>query len=271
MKHSPRRRKNWIFWVGVALLCLFWLAFIPVLISGPTNGNIIMIVIFTAFSVGIIILGIRLRRKEPGVEIKLGPEPAYSSQPVRDKTGDKLCTHFLTLGIDAEKLHKHPLEKAGVWGVLTRERHGSLVRVAGKNIGYVSVLKASSEQGTAYHLDYLVPLRDTPSHLCRAKLTEKHRAFWSSEIVDIEWKGETLADSLNHDLTLKQSLLEEFRLSKPFSIDITPWSAYQSAKLKTRAAGTGFHFPSRNMFDCLDRIAAHVIECNGRIAEQSEL
>lgn len=186
-----------------------------------------------------------------------------------DEAVDKLCTHFLTLGIDAEKLHKHPLERAGVWGVLTRERHGSLVRVAGNNIGFVNVIKVSSEggppgvgAGTAYHLDYLVPLRDAPSRSCRAKLKTKCRSLWSTEIVDIEWKGETLADTLNDDLTLKQRLSEEFRLNKPLTIEITPWPAYQCAKLKTRAAGTGFHFPSRNMFDCLDRIAGHVIEVN---------
>ena len=173
---------------------------------------------------------------------------------------DKLCTHFLSLGIEAEKLRKHPLEKAGVWGVLTRTSYPCRVRVAGKNIGYVGVIKASSEYGTAYHLDYLVPLKDTPSPLCRAKLRTKTQSFGSTDIIDIEWKGETLADTLNGDLNLKQRLLEEFRLNKPLTIEITPEPAYQSARLKTRAGGTGFHFPSRNMFDCLDRIAAHVIK-----------
>ena len=184
----------------------------------------------------------------------------------RDKAVDELCTHFLTLGIDAEKLHKHPLQKPGVWGLLTQPQLGGwLVRVAGKNIGYVIVLKRSSGEegfaGTAYHLDYLVPLKDTPSRLCRAKLEEKHKSksFWSTEIVDIEWKGETLADRLNGDLNLKQRLLEEFRLNKSLSIKITPEPVYQSARLKISFSGFGSYFPSRKMFDCLDRIAGHVI------------
>ena len=179
---------------------------------------------------------------------------------------DKLCAHFLTLGIDAQKLRKHPLEKAGIWGVLTRERHGKLVQVAGKNIKYGNVIKGSDPQVTVptYQLDFLVPLRDTPSRLCRAKLRIKTESFWSTKIVDIEWKGETLADKLNGDLNLKQRLSEELRLNKWFVIEITPWPAYQSAKLKTRAPGEGegFDFLSRNMFDCLDQIAACVIEVN---------
>jgi len=156
------------------------------------------------------------------------------------------------------------MEKAGIWGMLTRERHGKLVQVIGKNIGYVCIQKVSNEYGdTAYYFDYLVPLTDMRSHLCQAKLKTKTESFWSRKIVDIEWKGETLADMLNGDLSLKQSLLEEFQLNKPdtpFNIKITPWRTYRCARIKTAVKDTGFPFPSKSMFDCLDTIAAHVIK-----------
>lgn len=238
MKESPRKRKRGWVWVGVALLCLtgpISISFIKSAVTEPEVVNILFIVpllLFLGVPVGIIIYGVSYRRIAPTVETKQLEPDSLTPVTSKDERADKLCTHFLTMGIDAEKLRRHPLERAGVWGVLTRERGlAPLAKVAGKNISYVMVQKVSSEAGpragTHYLLDHLVPLRETPSRLCRARLGTKTKSFWSTEIVDIEWKGETLANTLNDDLTLKQRLLEEFQLNKPLTIEITPRLAYQ--------------------------------------------
>ena len=274
--------KWWWAWygVGVGFITLGVLSLIFfILLLALEEGEEVTLGLFgllgSVFAGAIGIYGVRRGGKARDRGIAAMPARVETNQlepdsltPVtsKDEGADNLCAHFLALGIEAKRLHKHPLEKAGIWGILTRERRGKLVRVVGKNIGYVDVYKLEdlgtqySSGAKAWFCDYLVPLRERSSRLCRAKLGKKNRSFWSTEIVDIEWKGETLADMLNGDLTLEQRLLEEFQLNRPLEIKITPWPAYQCAKLKTRAAGTGFHFPSCNMFDCLDRIAGHVVK-----------
>lgn len=184
-------------------------------------------------------------------------------QKLRDKTADKWCNHLLALGIPAEILRGHPLQKVGASGAKSL----GLVQVAGRNIGYVSVIRASEgfreSTHAEYYLKYLVPLGETPSSLCRAGLVTKKRGLLQREVVDIEWGGGTLADTLNGDQSLKQSLLMEFRLNGPLEIVIAPEPIYRCIVIET-----GLHLPSGNLFDCLDRIAKlateHVTEVNSQ-------
>ncbi|GAH83518.1 unnamed protein product, partial [marine sediment metagenome] len=126
MNQPARRRKSGWFWVGVALLpvvALLWFALVPAVVAEPDIANIIFVIIFltllTVVPVGIMaygVYGVRHGTKEPAVEVKLGPEPAYPPQPVaepaqtyrgffgwlkeklRDKTIDKLCDDLCAMG-----------------------------------------------------------------------------------------------------------------------------------------------------------------------------
>ena len=186
-------------------------------------------------------------------------------QLFRGKTADRLCNHLRLLGIEAEILQGHPLQKVGASGAKLL----GLVQVAGRNIGYVNIIRASmsSQGGThvEYCLNYLVPLGQIPSSLCRAVLVTKKQGLLRREVVDIEWGGGTLADTLNGDQSLKQSLLMEFRLNGPVEIAIAPEPIYRCTRIETWGItqrgflpGSDFHLPSGSLFDCLDRIAGHI-------------
>lgn len=189
-------------------------------------------------------------------------------EALRDKAADELCAHFLHLGIQAEMLRGHPLQKVGArkeFGI-KRESLG-LVQVAGKNIGYVAIIRETigggKERYIRYDFEYLVSLGEIPSSLCWAKLDTQKRGLFRRKVVDIEWRGGTLANTLNGDLSLKDSLLMEFRLSRPLDIVVAPEPVYQCTRIETPR-----HLPSGNLFDCLDRIAghipSHVTEANSR-------
>jgi len=176
-------------------------------------------------------------------------------EAIRDKAADKLCAHLLASGIQAELLHEHPLQKVGA----KRGKSLGLVQVTGKNIGYVNLIKRSEYSLLAgraleeYYLEYLVPLRDIPSSLCWAALRTRTRSLLSREVVDIEWGGGSLADTLNGDLALKQRLLTEFRLNRPLGIEIAPEPVYRCIRIET-----DHRLPSGRLFDCLDRVAGHI-------------
>lgn len=197
-------------------------------------------------------------------------------EAVRDKTADKLYAHLLALGIEVEILQGHPLQKVGVktssrTGFAARHsRSLGLVKVHGKSIGYVNCVRDVTGGGPAAsqedYLEYLVPLGEIPSSLCWTKLHTKKRGLFRREVVDIEWLGSALSETLNTDLALKQSLLMEFRQTKPLEIEIAPEPVYQCARIETT-----LRLPSGSLFDCLDRIAGHipphVTEVNSRPEE----
>jgi len=208
----------------------------------------LVIIIFFVFMVGMIAMKVILPRR------------------AGKKSADRLCAHFLVLGMRASILEKHPLQKVGGGNSL------GLVQVAERNIGYVNVLKYIDEGTAYYYLDYLVPLKDIPSGLCWAELHTKKRGLLRREVVDIEWRGGTLADTLNGDLTLKQNLLIELRRNGPLDIQIAPEPVYRCVRIETESVRIEAELCiSAGMFDCLDRIAGliqkHVAEVNSRPEE----
>lgn len=209
MKHSPQGRKNWWVLVGVALLCLFWLAFIPVLISGPTIGNIVMMVIFTAFCVGIITsrrwLG-RLGSKKPGIKMKPGPEPAYPSQPdtkptrpykgfwgklrekMRDKTRDELCAYLCTMGLDARMAERRRPEEH-IWKLA---KSLGLIAISDSPIRWVNVCEFEGGQytSTTYRNVYLVPdPRVAGEGYLELKSVRVKSKPVFGEVVDLRWQA----------------------------------------------------------------------------------
>ena len=199
-------------------------------------------------------------------------------EAVRDKTADKLYAHLLALGIEAEILQGHPLQKVSVktssWIGFpsSQSRSLGLVKVHGKNIGYVNCVRDVVGGGPAAsqedYLEYLVPLREIPLGMCWAKLKTRKRGLLRRRVVDIEWGGGTLADMLNGDPTLKESLLMEFQLNRPLDIIVAPEPLHQCARIETTLHLPYLDLPSGSLFDCLDRIAghipSHVTEVNSR-------
>lgn len=196
---------------------------------------------------------------------------------LRDRTADKVYAHLRSLGIEVEMLHGHPLQKVGAkisflgLGTVREGDSLGLVQVVGKSIRYVNVIreqKFSGEGGTttSYFLEYLVPLGEIPLRSCWAELHKKKRFLFWGGVTDVEWRGGSLAETLNGDLTLKQSLLTEFRVNRPLGIEIVPEPIYRCARISTR-----FYLPLRNLFDCLDRVAGltaeYVTEVNSRPEE----
>lgn len=191
-----------------------------------------------------------------------------------DETADKLCTDFNSLGIQAEIVHGHPLQEVGAKQSFTEWWGGGkksigLIQVAGKNISYVNVIRLYSNvpQGyVEYYLEYLVPLRDTPSSLFfKTELKKRTRSWFSREVVDIQWKGGTLADTLNGDPSLKEILLTHLRQNSQLKIEIFAEPGYRCASIETMGVQKErwLRKPiirplSRSMFDCLDRIAGHI-------------
>lgn len=186
-------------------------------------------------------------------------------EAVRDKSADKLYAHLLNLGLQAELMRGNPLQKVGA--IKGKSKSLGLIQVSGKNIGCVNMIKErriGEEWSIFYYLDYIVPLKEIPSILYRASVETKTKGFFRDKVVDIKWRGHALADALNDDLNLKQDLLMEYRLNWSLSwITIIPAPAYQCARIETN-----WVLPSNSLFDCLERIAGHVIEVNKRLDEK---
>lgn len=192
---------------------------------------------------------------------------------LRDKAADNLCADFRAMGIDAQLLRKHPLQKVGtekssLWELGAEKKSLGLIQVGGKNIDYVNVIRLTSgqHQDVEYRLEYLVLLAGIPSSLsCETKLKKRTKSRFSRKVVDIAWEGDTLADTLNADLSLKESLLTQCRENSQLKIEIVPESAYGCTRIETRGIqrerwfrGPVIRPPSPSMFDCLNRIAGHV-------------
>lgn len=176
---------------------------------------------------------------------------------------DKLCAHLLSLGIQAEILPRHSLEEVGItrdmlWsGRIWRESLGS-VQVVGKRIGYINIISERMESERSYHevgrfLEYLVTLKEIPSSLCWAVLVAEERGLLRRKVIDIDWRGGSIAEKLNSESTLKQNLLMEFQLSGPLNVVIAPEPIYQCIRIETP-----HRLPSANFFDCLELLARHI-------------
>jgi len=190
-----------------------------------------------------------------------------------NKNVKNLYSFLMSLGLQAEMLSEHALKKVGeeIYELNQKKRDTyssiALIKITKRNIGYINLVeyRSSSVEGGVnndYLLEYLVPLEDIPLNLCWAKLKTVKQGLFRRKIVDIEWQGGTLTEPLNRDLTLRDSLLTEFRLGIPIEIEIAPEPIYQCARIETEGC------VSVDMFDCLDRIAGyipqHVTEVNSR-------
>lgn len=169
-----------------------------------------------------------------------------------------LYKHLHSLGIQVDKTHGHPLQKVctvkGSFWSGHRAKSLGFIQITGNNIAYINVIEdcygGYRYTFTSYYLEYLIPISEIPSSLCRATLSIKKRGLLRRKVVDIEWHGGTLADKLNDDSTLNQDLLMAFQLDRPIGITVIPEPIYRCIRIET-----DLHLPSRSLFDCLCRIA----------------
>lgn len=197
------------------------------------------------------------------------------------KDPDELCAHLLVLGIDAHMLPEEP------------NGHLGLIHLADKNIVAIAVVEESHGGGgpsggpgtdpgyTTVHLEYRVRPGNMPRVLCSRIKLQKTPLRWKAgvsimelplsrniitQVTDIRRKGGILADRLNGDVSLTESLVAELHENRDLAIRIEfdpnfGWKIVTRGVEKRRFWGrplTGL--PSRRLFDCLDRIAGHVIE-----------
>lgn len=217
MKQSPGQKRSGWFWVGIALLpfvALLWFALVPAMIAEPDIANIIFVMIFltliTAVPVGIMAYGlysVRQGRKEPAVEIKVGAEPTYPSQPamkpaqadtgffgrlrekLRDKVIDKLYDDLCALGLDARMAERRrPEEKM----ILNSGKSLGLIEIRDRPIHWVNVRKHAGDQYTsdAYTNVYLVPDRRVPREgYLELKSVRVKSVPVVGRVVDFRWEA----------------------------------------------------------------------------------
>lgn len=186
---------------------------------------------------------------------------------------------------------------AGVFGVAGAWESIGVIQIAGGNISYVYVARRdvpSWDGGSypEYRVDYLVSQEKYPlAFYGKTALRKqyKRKVPFSHEVVDIEWeKGgvftdrgldewgfspkETLGKRLNADLSLKDSLLMLMREESKggeFEIEVVDFElAHQLAAI--RVTYTRSPRLSPGMFDCLDRIARHIIKCASSKEEEAK-
>jgi len=236
MKQSTGRGKSRWFWVGLALLpivAILWFALIPAMVAEPNIANIIFVIIFltllTAVPVGIMVYGIYSVRhvsKEPPVEIKLGseptylsepaekptqemqqrPEPAYASQPtmkpaqtytgffgkirekLRDKTIENLCDYLCAMGLNARMAERRRTEEKMI---LNSGTSLGLIEIRDRPIRWVNVRKHATGENTAdvYTNVYLVPDRRVPKRgYLELKSVRVRNVPLFGRVVDLRWK-----------------------------------------------------------------------------------
>lgn len=196
----------------------------------------------------------------------------------RDKRAIGLCDHLRGLSIDAQLLTDHQLQRAATeqsaleWLLGPHKKSIGFIQITGRNIAYINVVQSVgyvSESGSLdYYLEYLVSVVDIQCSLPYKTVLKKtsRSRFWG-KIVDIEWKGGLLANRLNNDHSLKERFLTYLQENMNFEIKIVPEACYGYVKIETTGIQRDrmleqpiIHFPSRTMFDCLDRVALHVID-----------
>lgn len=192
-----------------------------------------------------------------------------------------LLRHLRSLGIHAQRSHENPLQEVGTrrpwwlwWLYWKNTKSLGLIQLDGTNIGYANIIVTISRppplsqypipvhyESEEYRLEYLVVAREISSNLSRkTKVRKRLRHRLWGEVIDIHWRGGDLSEILNGDPLLKENLLAQCRENRKLGIEIVHEPTYECVRIKTRPAGMSSEYPSRNMFDCLDRIAGHVIK-----------
>ena len=179
-------------------------------------------------------------------------------ETLRDKSGDELCAHLRSLGIDAQmaprgRAREYIAAKKGL--VETWESLG-VVDISGGLIHWVNVLRERTEHVTLYGIDYGVPDPNmTPGFpMVEVKMVVKKSFLLVGRVIDIEWRGnrhgKSVAADLNNDSSLKNPLIEREMKVKIRAYPYDGCWLIMEEKLKP---------PTIEVWECYQRIAQHLL------------
>jgi hypothetical protein len=136
------------------------------------------------------------------------------------------------------------------------EKHTGTLKLSGRSVDAINIVGVSSQYGTQYFLDFLVPVT-TPGSMREKKKTKvvrkKTPALWG-QTTDVEWKGdESLCRRLNFDYRLRDRLkaLDDNLLRG----GVTIFSERKRGCVRLR---TKYFLPTREAFEVVDAVCKHV-------------
>jgi len=136
------------------------------------------------------------------------------------------------------------------------EKHMGTVRLSGASIDAINIVGVSSQYGTQYYLDFLVPVMAFGSvpEKRRTRLVRKKTPSLWGRTTDVEWKGdESLSRRLNFDYRLRDSLkkLDESLLRSGVNI-------YSERKRGWARVRTKHFLPTSEAFEAVDTVCRHI-------------
>ena len=185
-----------------------------------------------------------------------------TGESLRGKTRDEICNNLRAIGVEAKVSERdRPEEKIGVgWPT---EPLG-LIDVTGGPIQWLNVTKLLTQYETDYGIDYGVPdsnLAGWPN----VKLHSVHvRAFpVFGKVTDLGWAGEDNGRGVFERLTADRSLIEPL-IPQIDDVSVKAHSKSGCWILRTTNARV-----SRELWDCYQRIAQHLLDASAAYAENS--
>jgi len=185
---------------------------------------------------------------------------------------DAWCKHLRLLGLDATKIvclkkMEQRIEFRGVERVL-----GS-IRLTNRNIDSVELTEfeyyeydPSSWSATELRCNYLIHARveGLESKLeARLKPITIRRGFLKREIVDVRWEGRELANMLNNDANLRDTL-NRMKNTAFVRLEIKPYTKHQCIRIRQKGPRVPeIAFPTVEAFEAYDRIAQHISNITG--------
>jgi len=177
---------------------------------------------------------------------------------------EALCEHLRLLGLNAtveSKKRKLLSWPAGGWVIGT-------VRVANRNIDLVELELLTVWPEYLYRCDYVV--QASVEGLENKLKAETKPVTVRDEVVDFRWEGKELAQILNSDANLKDTLyrlkgtifswyLEGTVFSIPY-LEIKPYRKHQCVRIRQKGSTNSpvSAFPTAETFEAYDRIAQHI-------------
>ena len=169
---------------------------------------------------------------------------------------EELYRHLRALGMEVTPVEKgDEREKIGL-GRASGQKSEGLIELEDRNIDSINVVSISTQYGTRYFIDYLVKGSNIMGEriLNKTRLTKKKSPPLWGKVVAIEWKGDAaLAQSLNLDYSLEDTLLRADVNALKGNIVILPESKYGCARIRT-----DYLLPSAVIFEALSSIARHI-------------
>ena len=169
---------------------------------------------------------------------------------------EELRQHLLRIGVKAVALEETVgQEKTGQKRSWMQKPLG-VIKLRDRNIDSISVIGVASQYGVRYVLDFVVRSVSLTGRESKKKtrLVRKRSAAFSSEVVNVEWKGDDyLARKLDLDYRLTDKLLQADINVLKGGILIHPEPKYEYTRIRT-----SYLLPTPDLFEAMDIIAKHI-------------